>query len=76
VGGKLGARPRLCSVSTVVVVQLLKERNELHSAWSSKAFAILLAQDLAIVPLLLVVSFLAQREGAGSTGGSWLRAVA
>ena len=58
--------------STVVVVQLLKERNELHSTWGSKAFAILLAQDLAIVPLLLLVSFMAEREGAGSAGGSWL----
>jgi glutathione-regulated potassium-efflux system ancillary protein KefC len=62
--------------STVVVVQLLKERNELHSAWGNKAFAILLAQDLAIVPLLLLVSFMVDREGAGSAGGPWLWAVA
>ena len=62
--------------STVVVVQLLKERDELHSTWGSKAFAILLAQDLAIVPLLLLVSFMADREGAGSGGGPWLWAVA
>jgi glutathione-regulated potassium-efflux system ancillary protein KefC len=62
--------------STVVVVQLLKDRSELQSTWGSKAFAILLAQDLAIVPLLLLVSFLAEREGAGSTGVSWPSAVA
>ena len=62
--------------STVVVVQLLKERDELHSTWGSKAFAILLAQDLAIVPLLLLVSLMADREGADSAGGSWLWAVA
>jgi glutathione-regulated potassium-efflux system protein KefB len=62
--------------STVVVVQLLKERDELHSTWGSKAIAILLAQDLAIVPLLLLVSFMAKREGASFAGGAWLWAVA
>ena len=62
--------------STVVVVQLLKERDELHSTGGSKAFAILLAQDLAIVPLLLLVSFMVDREGAGPGGGLWLWAVA
>jgi glutathione-regulated potassium-efflux system protein KefB len=62
--------------STVVVIQLLKERDELHSTWGSKAFAILLAQDLAIVPLLLLVSFMAKQEGAAAAGGSWLWAVA
>jgi glutathione-regulated potassium-efflux system protein KefB len=62
--------------STVVVVQLLKERDELHSTWGSKAFAILLAQDLSIVPLLLLVSFMTTREGGGSAGGPWLGAIA
>ena len=62
--------------STVVVVQLLKERDELHSTGGSKAFAILLAQDLAIVPLLLLVSFMVDREGVGPGGGLWLWAVA
>ena len=62
--------------STVVVVQLLKERDELHSTRGSKAFAILLAQDLAIVPLLLLVSFMVDREGVGPGGGLWLWAVA
>ena len=55
--------------STVVVVQLLKERDELHSTRGSKAFAILLAQDLAIVPLLLLVSFMVDREGVDPGAG-------
>ena len=42
----------------------------------ARRFAILLAQDLAIVPLLLLVSFMAKREGASSAGGPWLWAVA
>jgi glutathione-regulated potassium-efflux system protein KefB len=61
--------------STVIVVQLLKERDELHSTWGSKAFAILLAQDLAIVPLLLLVSFMAKLESGGSAEGPWLGAI-
>jgi len=62
--------------STVVVVQLLKERDELNSTWGSKAFAILLAQDLAIVPLLLLVSFMTEPKDTGSSGGPSLWAVA
>ena len=63
--------------STVVVVQLLADRNELHSTWGQKAFAILLAQDLAIVPLLLIVSLLAEAEAesSGGSSGLWLWAI-
>jgi glutathione-regulated potassium-efflux system ancillary protein KefC len=56
--------------STVVVVPLLRDRDELHSAWGSKAFAILLAQDLAIVPLLLVVSLMVEQDSADAAGVS------
>jgi glutathione-regulated potassium-efflux system ancillary protein KefC len=55
--------------STVVVVQLLTDRGELDLPWGRKAFAILLAQDLAIVPLLLIVSLLAE-QGSGGTAGT------
>jgi glutathione-regulated potassium-efflux system ancillary protein KefC len=61
--------------STVVVVPLLRERDELRSPWGSKAFAILLAQDLAIVPLLLVVSLMVEQDSAGAAGASWPWAV-
>jgi glutathione-regulated potassium-efflux system protein KefB len=62
--------------STIVVVQLLTDRGELHTGWGRKAFAILLAQDLAVVPLLLVVSLMAERgSGAAAPGASWLRAI-
>jgi glutathione-regulated potassium-efflux system protein KefB len=66
--------------STIVVVQLLKDRGELHSAWGRPAFAILLAQDLAIVPFLLIVSLMAgglaggiaEGEPSGGSGAFWL----
>ena len=45
--------------STALVMQMLDERRERGSPHGRKAFAILLFQDLAIVPLLLLVTFLA-----------------
>lgn len=56
--------------STVVVVQLLTDRGELDLPWGRKAFAILLAQDLAIVPLLLIVSLMAKQEDGSAAGAS------
>ena len=58
--------------STIVVVQLLKDRGELHSSWGRRAFAILLAQDLAIVPFLLIVSLMAKGEDDGGIDIPWL----
>ena len=58
--------------STMVVVQLLKDRDELHTPWGRKSFAILLAQDLAIVPFLLIVSLMADRSTEDSSIALWL----
>ncbi len=44
--------------STAFVVQLLQERGELSSRYGSTSFAVLLMQDLAIVPLLALVPIL------------------
>jgi glutathione-regulated potassium-efflux system ancillary protein KefC len=52
--------------STVVVMQILVDRNELKSPLGQKAFAILLAQDLAIVPMLLAVALMANEAASGS----------
>lgn len=53
--------------STVVVMQILVDRNELQSPLGQKAFAILLAQDLAIVPMLLAVALMANKAAGGSS---------
>ena len=58
--------------STIVVVQILQDRDELHLSWGRKAFAILLAQDLAIVPFLLVVSLLTERGAGGGGSAVWV----
>ena len=62
--------------STIVVVQILKDRGDLHSSWGRPAFAILLAQDLAIVPFLLIVSLMAKGDAADNQQVAWLWAVA
>jgi len=46
--------------STAFVMQLLQERGEVASRHGKTAFAILLMQDLAIVPLLALVPFLSE----------------
>jgi CPA2 family monovalent cation:H+ antiporter-2 len=50
--------------STAVVLQMLVERRELARADGRVAFAVLLFQDLAVVPLLALVPLLS-RPGAG-----------
>ncbi len=50
--------------STAFVLQLMVERGELASRSGRVGFAILLMQDLAIVPLLALVPLLARPEGS------------
>jgi monovalent cation:proton antiporter-2 (CPA2) family protein len=47
--------------STAFVLQILNERGEMGTGHGRTAFAILLLQDLAVVPLLTLVSLLAAR---------------
>ncbi|MBF0265601.1 MAG: cation:proton antiporter [Gammaproteobacteria bacterium] len=42
--------------STAVVLKLLKDRNELNTKAGQNVLLILLAQDLAVVPMLIIVS--------------------
>lgn len=81
-----GARPEagivigagLALSSTAFVLQLLEERGERGTRAGTTAFAVLLFQDLAIVPLLILVPLLGQ-EGpslAGALGVAFLKAAA
>ncbi len=54
--------------STAVIMQMLEERGEAALPRGQRAISILLLEDLAIVPLLGVVTLLSPR---GGTGGSW-----
>jgi CPA2 family monovalent cation:H+ antiporter-2 len=65
----LGATPRAAVViggllalsSTAVVMQILNERRLMPTPQGQATFAILMLQDLAVVPLLLLVDLLAER---------------
>lgn len=48
--------------STAIVVQILEERGEIATPQGQRTVSILLFEDLAIVPLLALVSFLAPAE--------------
>ena len=50
--------------STAFALQWMMDRGELNSGYGSKAFPILLFQDLAVIPLLAAIPFLAGGEGA------------
>jgi len=49
--------------STAIVMQILGERGELNTPGGQRMVSILLLEDLAIVPLLAVVAFLAPSSG-------------
>ncbi len=57
--------------STAFALQLMKDRGELNSAYGRQSFAILLFQDLAVIPLLAAIPFVAgvSAEAAGWTDG-------
>jgi monovalent cation:proton antiporter-2 (CPA2) family protein len=64
--------------STAFVLQILAQRNELSASHGRAAFAILLLQDLAVVPLLALVPLLAKPDTSlgGNVGLAVLEALA
>lgn len=48
--------------STAIVSKMMSERQELHSAHGRKIFGILLFQDLAVVPLLIIIPALSHHS--------------
>ena len=49
--------------STAIVLQLLKERDQMRTAGGKAAFAVLLFQDIAVLPILAVLPLLATFPG-------------
>jgi len=64
--------------STAIVIQILLERNELTARHGRVTFAVLLMQDLAVVPLLTLVPLLGsyQTEVGAALGLAAVKAVA
>jgi CPA2 family monovalent cation:H+ antiporter-2 len=55
--------------STAVVMQLLGERHETGTPLGQAVFAVLMLQDLAVVPILILIGALGPRDGDGDGGG-------
>ncbi|MEL6980305.1 MAG: monovalent cation:proton antiporter-2 (CPA2) family protein [Pseudomonadota bacterium] len=51
--------------STAFAIQVLREKGDLGTPYGQRSFAVLLFQDLAIVPLIAMVGILAPAEGNG-----------
>ena len=51
--------------STAVVLTMLKDTNELGQPFGQNALSVLLMQDLAIVPIMIVVGLMGDSEGIG-----------
>lgn len=74
-GGLSGAAAAILGLalslsSTAVAVQLMRQRHMTGSALGQAVFAILMLQDLAVAPLLILVGALAQGTGAGAQAGA------
>mgnify|MGYP001317752888 FL=1 len=60
----------LAMSSTAVVVPTLAERKRLGTTSGRASFAVLLFQDLAVTPLLVMVTLLASAKGGGASGAA------
>jgi monovalent cation:H+ antiporter-2, CPA2 family len=59
----------LAMSSTAVVIQVLSDEKRLNTATGRTSFAILLFQDIAVVPVLFILSTLGPTNHAGSAAG-------
>src|SRR5213080_5613274 len=74
--GAVVAGLALAMSATAIALQILEERGQLQQDYGQRAFAILLFQDMAVVPLLAVLPLLAPAsEGTHAQLGDGMRAV-
>jgi monovalent cation:proton antiporter-2 (CPA2) family protein len=75
--GAVVAGVALAMSATAIALEILEERGQLQQDYGQRAFAILLFQDMAVVPLLAALPLLAQAGGSTHTDvGDGLRVVA
>lgn len=67
--GALAAGLALSMSSTAIVLQSLKEKGLGSSQAGSSSFAVLLFQDIAVIPILALLPFLALQAGTGAPHG-------
>ncbi|WP_296712939.1 monovalent cation:proton antiporter-2 (CPA2) family protein [Rhodoblastus sp.] len=66
--GALAAGLALAFSATAIAMQLLEERGDAQTAYGRRAFAVLLAQDIAVAPALALIPLLG--GGAGGAASS------
>jgi CPA2 family monovalent cation:H+ antiporter-2/glutathione-regulated potassium-efflux system protein KefB len=64
--GALAAGLALAFSATAIAMQLLEERGDAQTAYGRRAFAVLLAQDIAVAPALALIPLL----GGGAAGAA------
>ena len=64
----LAASMALALSSTALVLQMLKEKNLMHTAVGETSFSVLLFQDIAVIPILVLIPLLAV-DGADAANG-------
>jgi monovalent cation:proton antiporter-2 (CPA2) family protein len=64
----------LAMSSTAFVLQTLAERGQLTSRHGRSSFAILLFQDIAVIPMLALIPLLGKGEGIPAGAQAWLAA--
>jgi monovalent cation:proton antiporter-2 (CPA2) family protein len=75
--GAIVAGVALAMSATAIALQILEDRGELQQSYGQRAFAILLFQDMAVVPLLALLPLLAQgNESPHADFGQGVRAAA
>lgn len=57
--------------STAFALQLLKDRGEINTSYGKRAFSILLFQDIAVIPLLAAVPFIAGAGAEAANEAGW-----
>jgi monovalent cation:proton antiporter-2 (CPA2) family protein len=72
-GGLGGIGTGVSGVATAIALQMLEERGDLQAAYGQRSFAILLFQDLSIVPILAVLPLLA--TGAAPVEGGMIESM-
>ena len=65
----------LAMSSTAFVLQVLAERNELKTRHGRSSFAILLFQDLSVIPLLALIPLLGASHAVEDPGPAWRSAL-
>jgi monovalent cation:proton antiporter-2 (CPA2) family protein len=65
----------LAMSSTAFVLQILAEKGQLTARHGRSAFAILLFQDLAVIPLLALIPLLGAGDAHAAGGNAWLGAL-